>query len=133
MQKKILASVSAAALCLLLIRASAQPYPLDPLTAIEMQKVVQILKDNHLVTGSDCFNIINLKEPPKKEVLAYKRGEPFRREAYTSYYDYSKPGMTEAVVDLNAGKVISVKNIPNVIGMGLEADSLAFNRKQRTV
>jgi primary-amine oxidase len=128
MQKKILASVSAAALCLLLIRASAQPYPLDPLTAIEMQKVVQILKDNHLVTGSDCFNIINLKEPPKKEVLAYKRGEPFRREAYTSYYDYSKPGMTEAVVDLNAGKVISVKNIPNVIGMGLDADSLAAEK-----
>jgi primary-amine oxidase len=128
MQKKILASVSAAALCLLLIRASAQPYPLDPLTAIEMQKVVQILKDNHLVTGSDYFNIINLKEPPKKEVLAYKRGEPFRREAYTSYYDYSKPGMTEAVVDLNAGKVISVKNIPNVIGMGLDADSLAAEK-----
>jgi primary-amine oxidase len=128
MQKKILASVSAAALCLLLIRASAQPYPLDPLTATEMQKVVQILKDNHLVTGSDYFNIINLKEPPKKEVLAYKRGEPFRREAYTSYYDYSKPGMTEAVVDLNAGKVISVKNIPNVIGMGLDADSLAAEK-----
>jgi primary-amine oxidase len=29
------------------------------------------------------------------------------------------------VVDLNANKVISIKNIPNVIGMGLEADSVA--------
>jgi primary-amine oxidase len=123
--------ISAIALCLLFTRvsaqspASAQTYPLDPLTAAEMQKVVQILKDNHLVTGNEYFNIINLKEPPKKEVLSYKRGESFRREAYSSFYDYSKPGMTEAIVDLNTGKVISVKNIPNVIGMGLEADSLA--------
>ena len=116
MQKLIIAAtaqkvilVSAAVFCLLFTRvsaqspASAQPYPLDPLTATEMQKVVQILKDNHLITGNDYFNIINLKEPPKKEVLAYKPGDPFRREAYTSFYDYAKPGMTEAVVDLNAG------------------------------
>jgi primary-amine oxidase len=55
--------------------------------------------------------------------LPINPANPFRREAYTSFYDYSKPGMTEAIVDLNAGKVISVKNIPNVIGMGLDADS----------
>ncbi|WP_183572291.1 primary-amine oxidase [Mucilaginibacter sp. X5P1] len=98
-------------------------YPLDPLTAKEMQRVVQILKDSKTTTGKDIFNIINLKEPPKREVLAYKPGAPFRREAFTSFYDYSKNGVTEAVVDLNINKVISVKNIPNVIGMGLEADS----------
>lgn len=100
-------------------------YPLDPLTATEMKKVVQILKDSKTTTGKDIFNIINLKEPPKAEVLAYKPGAPFRREVFTSFYDYAKNGVTEAVVDLNAGKVISVKNIPNVIGMGLEADSVA--------
>ena len=100
-------------------------YPLDPLTATEMRKVVQILKDSKTTSGKDIFNIINLKEPPKNEVLAYKPGAPFRREAFTSFYDYSKNGVTEAVVDINAGKVISVKNIPNVIGMGLEADSVA--------
>ncbi|MDB5137307.1 MAG: hypothetical protein JWP37_3910 [Mucilaginibacter sp.] len=100
-------------------------YPLDPLTATEMRKVVQILKDSKTTSGRDIFNIINLKEPPKSEVLAYKPGTPFRREAFTSFYDYSKNGVTEAVVDINAGKVISVKNIPNVTGMGLEADSVA--------
>lgn len=100
-------------------------YPLDPLTATEMRQVVQILKDSKTTTGKDIFNIINLKEPPKAEVLAWKPGTPFRREAFTSFYDYSKNGVTEAVIDLNAKKVISVKNIPNVIGMGLEADSVA--------
>jgi primary-amine oxidase len=116
-------------LCLLPSLAGAQSdaptHPLDPLTAEEMRQVVGILTDNHLITGRDYFNIINLKEPPKKEVLAYKAGESFRREAFASFYDYAKPGMTEVVVDLRAGKVVSVKNIPNVIGMGLEADSLA--------
>jgi len=100
-------------------------YPLDPLTAAEIKKTVQILNDSKTTTGKDIFNIINLKEPPKAEVQAYKPGTTFRREAFTSFYDYSKNGVTEAVVDLNAGKVISIKNIPNVIGMGLEADSVA--------
>ncbi len=36
--------------------------------------------------------------------------------------------MTEAVVDLNTNKVLSLKSIPNVIGMGLEADSLAAEK-----
>ena len=114
-----------AAVCLMFSTAKAQSYPLDPLTAAEMQKVVAILKDNHLVTGNTWYNIINLKEPPKTEVLAYQPGAPFRREAFVSFYDYAKPGMTQVVVDLNAGKPVSVKAIPNVIGMGLEADSLA--------
>jgi primary-amine oxidase len=100
-------------------------HPLDPLTSAEIRKVVQILKDSKATTGKDIFNIINLKEPTKREVLAYKPGAPFSREAFTSFYDYSKNGITEAVIDLNAGKVISAKNIPNVIGMGLEADSVA--------
>ena len=104
---------------------TAPAYPLDPLTATEMRKVVEILKTSGTVSEKDLFNIINLKEPPKKEVLDHKPGQPFRREAFTSFYDYSKNGVTEAIVDLNAGKVISVKNLPNVIGMGLEADSVA--------
>jgi primary-amine oxidase len=139
--------VSAAALCLLFTRVSAQSavptYPLDPLTAAEMKNVVTILKSNHLTTTNTYFNIINLKEPPKAEVLAYQHGAtsqpaptsqpgaapqpttPFRREAFVSFYDYANPGMTEAIVDLNTNTVLSTKTIPNVIGMGLEADSLA--------
>jgi primary-amine oxidase len=104
---------------------SAPVYPLDPLTSIEMRKVVTILKSSGTTSEKDIFNIINLKEPPKQEVIGYKPGQPFRREAFTSFYDYGKNGVTEAVVDLNAEKVISVKNLPNVIGMGLEADSIA--------
>src|SRR5580658_3820475 len=119
-------SICLISFCTFLSAARAQsgaPFPLDPLTAPEMEKVVQILKSSNTTTGKDLFNIINLKEPPKAEVLAYKPGDPFRREAFASFYDYAIAGVREAVVDLNAGKVISVKNVSNVIGMGLEADS----------
>jgi primary-amine oxidase len=118
----------AAALCMLVstVRAQSQ-HPLDPLTADEMKRVVQVLKDNQTITGRDYFNIINLREPPKKEVLSYKPGAPFRREAFASFYDYAKPGITEAVVDLNTSKVLSVKSLSNVIGMGLLADDSIAN------
>src|SRR5271170_929966 len=113
-----------AALCAAMSSTLAQSYPLDPLTAAEMQKSVQVLRDEKLVTPNTWYNIINLKEPPKKEVLSWQPGTPFRREAFVSFYDYAKPGMTEAVVDLHTGRTISVKTLPNVIGMGLGQDSL---------
>ena len=117
-------------LCFLFLRCfllSAQEisHPLDPLTSEEMRRVVSILKSSGTISGRDLFNIINLKEPPKKEVLNYKSGQPFRREAFVSFFDYDRVGMMEAIVDLNAGKVLSAKHIPNVIGMGLAADSIA--------
>src|SRR5258706_2916194 len=127
MKKRIISFVFMLLFCGTSFSQNTLPdYPLDPLTATEMRKVVEILKSRGTINeGKDIFNIINLKEPPKQEVLGYKPGQPFRREAFTSFYDYKKNGVTEAVVDLNAGKVISVKNLPNVIGMGLEADSVA--------
>jgi len=117
--------ITAAALCVAIGIVNAQTYPLDPLTAGEITKVTTILKDNQLVTAATWYNIINLKEPPKKEVQAWQPGTPMRREAFVSFYDYARPGITEVVVDLNTSKLVSTKTIPNVIGMGLEADSLA--------
>jgi primary-amine oxidase len=111
-------------LCHCFLFAQEVSHPLDPLTADEMRKVVNILKRSGTASGKDLFMIINLKEPPKKEVLAFKLGQPFRREAFVSFYDYVRVGMMEAVVDLNAAKVVSSKHIPNVIGMGLGADSI---------
>jgi len=112
-------------LALLCSNAHAQSHPLDPLTPAEITKAVDILKAGNPAKTPIYFNIINLKEPPKKEVLAWQPGSPFRREAFISFYSYEKPGMTEAIVDLNKNTVISTRSIPNVIGMGLDADSLA--------
>src|SRR5438477_11572002 len=87
--KKILLGLLS--LCLCISEAKTQnstAYPLDPLTADEIKKVVLILKNSKAITGRSFFNVINLKEPPKKEVLIYKPGTAFRREAFASiYYD----------------------------------------------
>ena len=126
------------ALCSALIYSSAQmtsgaastprqtsevAHPLDPLSADEMRQVVRILRTEKAVAAGDIFNIINLKEPSKQEVLSYVPGSPFGREAFASWYNFSKNGMMEAVVDLRAGKVLGLTPVPNVIGMGLAADS----------
>src|SRR6266498_3981266 len=124
--KKILLGLLSLFLCISEAKAQdSTAYPLDPLTTGEIKKVVLILKNTKAITGKTFFNVINLKEPPKKEVLAYKPGTAFRREAFASFYDEGTAGMTEAIIDLNTEKVISIKHIPNVIGMGLEADSVA--------
>ncbi|MBS1662717.1 MAG: tyramine oxidase [Bacteroidetes bacterium] len=101
---------------------NAQAHPLDPLSAKEIKQAVQILKDNKAITGRSYFNIINLKEAPKSEILNYKPGDSFRREAFLSFHDYAKPGMTEAIVDLKTSKIISIKDLANVTSMGLVAD-----------
>jgi len=120
-------AVVIAALCTAFISSFAQmaapSHPLDPLSSAEITEVVRILKAGKAVTDKDIFNIINLKEPPKTEVLSYTPGSPFRREAFVSWYNYSRSGMMEAVVDLRTGKIAGMQNIPNVIGMGLYADS----------
>ena len=105
-----------AMLCAAFGIVNAQTYPLDPLTATEITKVTTILKDNHLVTESTHYNIINLKEPPKKEVLTWQPGTSFKREAFVSFYDYAKPGITEVIVDLNAGKPISIRSEERRVG-----------------
>ena len=131
---KIFACIGVLVFCTASLKITAQAntaYPLDPLTAAEINKVVSILKSNKLINGRQLFNIINLKEPPKKEVLAYKPGMPYRREAFCSFYDFGVNGVTEAVVDLNAGTVVSSKNISNVIGMGLAVDDSVVNNIAR--
>jgi primary-amine oxidase len=70
-QNKLL--LAAALLCTLVSTTRAQSqHPLDPLTSDEMKRAVQILIDNSVITGHDYFNIINLKEPPKKGILDWR-------------------------------------------------------------
>lgn len=99
-------------------------HPLDPLTAAEIRQTVSLLKKFNITSGTELFNVINLNEPPKQEVLQFTEGQPFRREAFASYYDFARKGISEVIVDLKGEKIVSTKYIPSVIGMGLAADSV---------
>ncbi|MGZ3649863.1 MAG: primary-amine oxidase [Bdellovibrionota bacterium] len=90
-------------------------HPLDPLTKEEIQSAKAILlkagkisKDNNVL-----FPYLMLKEPPKKEVLAWKSG-PFRREAFAELYDRKAGKLYEATVDLRANRVADYHE---VVGM----------------
>ena len=90
-------------------------HPLDPLDSMEMKLIKQVLLKEQKIRNdsSSLFSIINLKEPPKAEVLAYKPGETFRREGYAMVYDFPSNTLAKAVVDLRAGTLLSFEKIPN--------------------
>lgn len=106
-------------LCLLLLFALpgiAQTdfaHPLDPLTEPEIAAAVATLKAENKATESSRFSTLVLHEPPKAEVLNFKPGAPFRREAFVVVFERAANKTFEAVVDVRAKKVVSWKEIKN--------------------
>jgi primary-amine oxidase len=98
--------------------AQTAKHPLDGLTAPELWAAIDALKASGHVDAKTRYPLITLHEPPKEEVLAWKPGQAFRREALVVV----KVGAStfEAVVDVNGKKVIAWKEIkgvqPNLTG-----------------
>ncbi len=90
------------------------PHPLNPLDTNEINSVKQILLAEGKIDTTFRFYLINLHEPPKKEMLNYKPGTDFRREAFTSLYDRANNKTYEAVIDLKTKKSLSFNHIPGV-------------------
>lgn len=89
-------------------------HPLDPLSKEEIAATVAALKAENKATESSRFFTLVLNEPPKAEVLNFKSGEAFRREAFVVVYERAANQTFEAVVDIKAGKVVSWKEVKNV-------------------
>lgn len=90
------------------------PHPLNPLDTNEINSVKQILLAEGKIDSTFLFYLINLNEPPKKEMLRYKNGMEFRREAFASVYHRPTNKTYEAIIDLKTKKTISFNNIPGV-------------------
>ncbi|MFD2200544.1 hypothetical protein [Shivajiella indica] len=103
-------------------------HPLDPLDTNEIKIVKQVLLKENKVRNdsSSLYSIINLLEPPKSEVLAYKPGDDFRREAFAYVYDYPANELAKAVIDLKQQKLLSFEKIEGKQPTGaFKADSIA--------
>ena len=87
-------------------------HPLDGLTAPEHWAVYETLKASGKTDAKTRFPLIQFKEPPKEEVLAWKPGQPMRREALVIVKQGSQT--IEAVVDVSGKKVISWSEIKGV-------------------
>jgi primary-amine oxidase len=90
----------------------AAAHPLDPLGKEEIIAAVDILKSAGKVTAASRYPIVVLREPPKSEVLSFKQGDAFRREAFIVIYERDKNSTSEAVVDLRSKKLLSWKDVP---------------------
>jgi primary-amine oxidase len=110
-------SFSTLALTLLLTSyclAAPISHPLDPLNNEEITAAVKLLKASQSFPKQGLFSTVVLNEPPKAEVLSFKTGSTFRREAFAIILDRENNRTFEAVVDLRGNKVTSWKEIPGV-------------------
>ena len=101
------------------------PHPLNPLDTNEIKTVKEILLAEGKMDTTYRFYLINLNEPPKAEMLKYKEGDTFRREAFAAIYDRAENKTYEAIIDLKAKKILSFVNIPGVTPGALMRDSVA--------
>jgi len=87
-------------------------HPLDGLTATEQWAVYETLKASGKTDAKTRFPLIQFKEPPKEEVLAWKPGQAMRREALVIVKQ--GPQTFEAVVDASGKKLISWSEVKGV-------------------
>ncbi|HET7565806.1 MAG TPA: hypothetical protein VFJ96_12475, partial [Gemmatimonadaceae bacterium] len=91
------------------------PHPLDPLTASEITRTVEILRAAGKTDSSSEFANISLREPPKAQVVAYTSdATPPDREAFAVVYKRATRQTFEAVVDLTKGTLVSWTPKPGV-------------------
>lgn len=85
-------------------------HPLDALTAEEIARTVKLLSAEAVVDESTRYSNITLLEPPKSQVIAWTPGIFVTRSAFAILRKNNRT--FEATVDLTAGKVLSVTEIP---------------------
>ncbi len=89
-------------------------HPLDPLSPEEVLLASTILKSQRQLGPRVRFETIVLKEPDKGDILAFRPGDPIRREAFLVLLDNEDGATYEAVVSLNDGQVVSWEHVPGV-------------------
>jgi len=83
--------------------SAAFAHPLDGLSGDEIRRTTEILREAGEADGDTLYPLIELKEPPKDQVLAWQPGDSLDRRVIV---DYATPdGFKRAIVNLTAGSV----------------------------
>ena len=102
---------------------TAQPqHPLDPLTADEIKTAAGVITALPQFPAGSLFSTIVLKEPLKRDVLNYKPGVPFSRQAFAVILDRKGNQTFEAVVDVKTPRLISWSLIKGVQPLVMESE-----------
>ena len=89
-------------------------HPLDPLTADEILRAVEILNREQDIGARVRYETVVLHEPDKDDVLAYDGTGSLPREAFICLLDNDSRRTYEAIVSLSEDTVKSWKHIPGV-------------------
>ncbi|MGD9529775.1 primary-amine oxidase [Pseudonocardia sp.] len=89
-------------------------HPLDPLSADEFRATVTILRRDQGVTDRWRIASIELNEPPKELVAAYRTADPIVREAIVVCWDRGSGDVYKALVSLTEDRVVSWQHLPGV-------------------
>ncbi len=89
-------------------------HPLEPLGADEFTRTTEILRREGHITETFRFASIELLEPAKQEVLAWRVGDAVPRQSFAVLWNRSDNKTYEATVDLTGDAVLSIKHVPDV-------------------
>ncbi len=89
-------------------------HPLEPLSADEFKRTADILRRDGHVTDTFRFAAIELLEPPKQKVLAWRAGDAMPRHSFAVVWNRLDNKTYEATVDLTDDALLSIKHIPDV-------------------
>ena len=108
------------------LTAAAVQHPLDPLTADEVAAACTTAR-TATRSGNDVhFPVVVRQEPGKAAVLAWRPGDGWDRRAEVLVLDRSDGSLSEVVVSLTSGTVVSSQEVPGakpalLFGEALEA------------
>ena len=103
------------------VTAQAPKHPLDGLSVAEHWVVYDAIRGSGRADSSLRLAYVGLKEPPKAEVLGWRPGQPFRREA--AVHLIQGGAGYQAVVDLIAKRVLSWEPVPTGQQMPTSSES----------
>ncbi len=89
-------------------------HPLDPLGADEVAGAARILRASGRMDPDAFFVRVQLDEPTREAVLAFRPGDPFDRRAFVIVRDRRRRTTFEAIVSLSGDKVVDWRERPGV-------------------
>lgn len=92
--------------------ATSARHPLDPLDGAELARAASILNEAFGKTEPIRFERIEVAEPEKAFLRSWKQGDAFERQARFAIFRRGLLGVTEGVLSLDKGRVISSRDLP---------------------
>lgn len=93
------------AAALAMLGTAAMAHPLDGLSGPEYQRINEILRSGDLAGDDTLYPLVELIEPPKADVLAWREGDTLDRRAMVHMSNADGTGFIESVVNLTTGEV----------------------------